>query len=113
MLERATGPVKQKGMKAIVALLILFPWKEFITGLVRSIATNTEWNKPTRLCLFLVSFYKEHFSRSYSVCIYSPSCSNYMKEAVQRYGAIRGGTLMMRRLLRCRPPYQGGFDPVP
>jgi putative membrane protein insertion efficiency factor len=46
-------------------------------------------------------------------CRFYPSCSNYALEAVQRHGALRGGALALRRLLRCHPLNPGGIDPVP
>jgi uncharacterized protein len=46
-------------------------------------------------------------------CKFDPSCSNYAYEAVARHGARRGSALAIKRLLRCRPFTQGGFDPVP
>lgn len=46
-------------------------------------------------------------------CKFYPSCSNYAYEAVARHGARQGSLLAIKRLLRCRPFTQGGFDPVP
>jgi uncharacterized protein len=46
-------------------------------------------------------------------CKFYPSCSNYAVEAVAKHGARRGFVLAAKRLLRCRPFTQGGFDPVP
>ena len=46
-------------------------------------------------------------------CRYTPSCSEYAVEALQRYGALKGSWLTLRRLGRCHPFRQGGHDPVP
>ena len=46
-------------------------------------------------------------------CRFYPTCSAYALEALDRYGALRGSGLAMRRLLRCHPFNAGGFDPVP
>ena len=46
-------------------------------------------------------------------CRYYPSCSNYALESLEKYGAWRGGSLAVRRILRCHPFHPGGFDPVP
>ena len=47
-----------------------------------------------------------------SACRFHPTCSEYMLEAVDRYGAVRGVGMGVRRLLRCHPFCEGGFDPV-
>jgi putative membrane protein insertion efficiency factor len=46
-------------------------------------------------------------------CRFEPTCSVYAAEAVEHHGVFRGGTLALRRLLRCHPFHKGGFDPVP
>ncbi len=47
-----------------------------------------------------------------SACRFYPSCSEYMLEAVEKHGTLRGVFLGLRRLLRCHPFHAGGFDPV-
>jgi len=45
-------------------------------------------------------------------CRFVPTCSEYAMEAVDRYGAVRGGWMALGRLLRCHPLARGGYDPV-
>lgn len=46
-------------------------------------------------------------------CRFSPSCSNYAMQAIERFGFFKGSWLTMRRLLRCHPFHPGGHDPIP
>ena len=46
-------------------------------------------------------------------CRFHPSCSDYARQAIERHGPFRGLSLTTRRILRCNPLHEGGFDPVP
>ncbi|NPC93837.1 membrane protein insertion efficiency factor YidD [Bacillus sp. WMMC1349] len=46
-------------------------------------------------------------------CRFYPTCSNYGLEAIQKHGALKGGWLTMKRILKCHPFHPGGIDPVP
>jgi len=64
--------------------------------------------------IFFINQYQMYISpRTPSVCRFTPSCSAYAKEAIMKYGAVKGGKLAVKRILRCRPGKPGGFDPVP
>ncbi len=67
-----------------------------------------------RLVLFLVRFYRKWISPLLLPrCIYIPTCSQYMLEAVEKYGAAKGVWLGIKRICRCHPFHKGGYDPVP
>ena len=66
------------------------------------------------LLLGLIRIYQLTISRVLPPsCRFTPSCSHYGYEAIERYGAIRGGWLAVKRIARCHPFNPGGYDPVP
>ena len=48
-----------------------------------------------------------------SCCRFTPTCSQYALEAIEKYGALKGGWMAFKRILRCNPFHKGGYDPVP
>ena len=68
-----------------------------------------------RIFLGLIRFYQRHISPTRPPCCrFRPTCSAYAVEAIEKYGALKGGWLAFRRFLRCNPFYKGSFyDPVP
>ncbi len=67
-----------------------------------------------RVFLFLIDVYRMYISPLKSPCCrYIPTCSEYAMIAIERYGAARGGWLALKRILRCHPFHEGGYDPVP
>ena len=69
---------------------------------------------PKRFLLWLIRFYRVSLSPMHAPCCrFTPTCSQYALEAVEKYGALKGGWLAIRRILRCHPFHKGGYDPVP
>ena len=67
-----------------------------------------------RAFLLLIDVYRRYISPLKSPCCrYIPTCSEYAMIAIERYGAARGGWLALKRILRCHPFHEGGYDPVP
>lgn len=67
-----------------------------------------------KIFLKLIRFYQVCISpRTSPKCKYYPTCSQYGYEAVERFGALKGGAMTVWRILRCNPFSKGGYDPVP
>ena len=67
-----------------------------------------------RLIIALIRGYQRYLSPlTGPSCRFHPTCSHYTLESVERYGALRGGWMGFRRILRCHPFHPGGYDPVP
>ena len=66
--------------------------------------------------IFLINFYKRHISKwleSRNIrCKFYPTCSDYTKQAIEKYGIIKGGFLGIYRIIRCNPFSKGGYDPL-
>ena len=67
-----------------------------------------------RVLLAILHFYKRRISPLLpDACIYTPTCSEYAMEAIEKHGVLKGMGLAIWRLLRCNPFAKGGYDPVP
>ena len=67
-----------------------------------------------KIILKIILFYQKYLSplKGGSCCIYTPSCSEYTRQAVEKYGAVKGICLGVWRILRCNPFSKGGYDPL-
>ena len=66
------------------------------------------------LLLKLIRIYQRHISPAFPPrCRFRPTCSAYALEAIEKYGALKGGLMAVWRILRCNPFSKGGYDPVP
>jgi uncharacterized protein len=70
-----------------------------------------------RILLFLISFYQKHISPGLVVlfghsCRFTPTCSVYSYQAIEKYGVFKGGFMGLKRILKCNPFNKGGYDPV-
>lgn len=68
-----------------------------------------------KILVYLIQFYRAHLSKlkGKGTCIYTPTCSEYAIEALEKHGALKGSLLAVFRILRCNPFAKGGYDPVP
>lgn len=67
-----------------------------------------------KILIYIIKFYQKYISGLKSTkCPYFPTCSQYGLEAVEKYGAFKGGLLVIWRIIRCNPFSKGGYDPVP
>ncbi len=70
--------------------------------------------RPRNLFIGAVRLYQRYLSpRKGPCCRFTPTCSAYAIEALERYGVVVGGALSLWRILRCNPLCKGGYDPVP
>ena len=69
-----------------------------------------------KILLKMIKFYQKHISlwlESKNIkCKYYPTCSEYTKQAIEKYGALKGIILGVKRILRCNPFSKGGYDPL-
>lgn len=66
-----------------------------------------------KIFIKMINLYQFFSKMTPPVCRFYPTCSEYMKQAVNKYGLIKGGYLGIKRILKCHPFHEGGYDPVP
>jgi putative membrane protein insertion efficiency factor len=66
-----------------------------------------------KVVIYLIQLYRKYISpMSAPKCKYTPTCSEYAIEAVEKHGVFKGGFMAFYRILRCNPFSKGGYDPV-
>ena len=65
-----------------------------------------------KLILFLISIYQKISKHTPAVCRFYPTCSEYTKQAIIKYGSVQGSFLGIKRILKCNPFSKGGYDPL-
>ena len=66
-----------------------------------------------KILIKLIEFYQKAISPWFGPrCKFYPSCSEYTKQAIEKYGAIKGTIIGIKRILRCNPFSKGGYDPL-
>lgn len=66
-----------------------------------------------QVLLFLIRIYRKFSSLTPPRCRFYPTCSAYAYEAIERFGVFKGVYLAVKRILKCHPFNDGGYDPVP
>lgn len=66
-----------------------------------------------KIVLFLINIYQKISKLTPPRCRFYPTCSEYTKQAIVKYGLFKGGFLAVKRIVKCHPLNEGGYDPVP
>ena len=66
-----------------------------------------------KIVLFLINIYQKISKLTPPRCRFYPTCSEYAKQAIIKYGLFKGGILAIKRIVKCHPLNEGGYDPVP
>lgn len=70
----------------------------------------------SKILICFITFYKKNISAFFKSkgieCKYYPTCSDYSIQAIKKYGAIKGGYLALKRIIKCNPISKGGYDPL-
>nr|WP_330389037.1 membrane protein insertion efficiency factor YidD [Tepidibacter thalassicus] len=67
----------------------------------------------SKLCITIIKFYQKYISPiKGKTCRFYPTCSQYAIEALKKYGFFKGSYLSIKRILKCHPFHEGGYDPL-
>lgn len=70
----------------------------------------------TKISIYIINFYQKHISvflkKNGVECKYYPTCSEYAKQALEKYGFFKGTILSIKRIIKCNPFSKGGYDPL-
>lgn len=70
-------------------------------------------NMLKKFILFLIKIYQKLSNYTPPRCRFYPTCSEYTKQAIEHYGLVKGGLLGLKRICKCHPLNEGGYDPLP
>lgn len=65
------------------------------------------------IAIFFIKIYQKIPGSFHDMCRFYPTCSNYAIEALEEYGFFKGSIMTFKRILKCNPLHEGGYDPVP
>lgn len=69
-----------------------------------------------KICIYLIEFYQKNISKVLENrnirCKFYPTCSEYTKQAIEKYGVVKGSIYGIKRILKCNPFSKGGYDPL-
>lgn len=69
-----------------------------------------------KIFIYLIEFYQKNISKFLEIknirCKFYPTCSEYTKQAIEKYGAIKGSIYGIKRIIKCNPFSKGGYDPL-
>ena len=65
-----------------------------------------------KILLFLIKIYQSISKHTPPACRFTPTCSEYTRQAIEKYGAVKGCWLGIKRISKCHPWHEGGYDPL-
>ncbi len=65
------------------------------------------------IILFIIAIYQKISKYTPASCRFTPTCSEYTRQAIVKYGVLKGSMLGVKRICKCHPWHEGGYDPVP